>query len=157
MSALSSDHVPLLMPAPPAAAKPLDSKKVYLCGHCRSYARYSDDPTAKCPSCHNNLNLEPTYVAPPVKAQPSSAGGGEGGGGGGGFVRGVVGYMVMDDLKVMPQSTISAITTMNDSNINDFGSLEVKVVSLDVDVGMKLLKAALHTDSVLTTVFLGKN
>ncbi|VFQ68229.1 unnamed protein product [Cuscuta campestris] len=94
MSAPSSVHVPLLMPAPPAAAKPLDSKK----------------------------------------AQPSSAGGGEGGGGGGGFVRGVVGYMVMDDLKVMPQSTISAITTMNDSNINDFGSLEVKVVSLDVDV-----------------------
>ncbi|VFQ62906.1 unnamed protein product [Cuscuta campestris] len=87
MSAPSSDHVPLLMPAPPAAANPLDSKKVYLCGHCRSYARYSDDPTAKCPSCHNNMNLEPTYVAPPVKAQVSSAGGGEGGGGGGGFVR----------------------------------------------------------------------
>ncbi|RAL51232.1 hypothetical protein DM860_010734 [Cuscuta australis] len=94
-----------------------------------------------------------TYVAPPAKAEVSTTTSGEGGG----FVRGVVSYMVMDDLKVMPQSTISAITTLNDSNVTDFGSLEVKVVSLDNNVGLKLLKAALETNSVLTTVFLGKS
>ncbi|VFQ68228.1 unnamed protein product [Cuscuta campestris] len=141
MSAPSSD-VPLLMPAPPAGMS--DSKKFYICSNYRSsnYCRGN---------CSNNMNIEATYVAP-AKAQASSAAGE-----GGGFVWGVVGYMVMDDLKVMPQYTISAITAMNDSNINDFGSLEVKVVSLGQNVGLKLLKAALQTNSVLTSVFLGKS
>nr|GMC98241.1 60S ribosomal protein L23a [Ipomoea batatas] len=75
---------------------------------------------------------------------------------GGGFVKGVVTYMVTDDLKVMSHSTISTITVLNDFNIKDFGSVEVKDVRLGVDEGLKVLKAALQTDSVLTTVFLGK-
>ncbi|VFQ62904.1 unnamed protein product [Cuscuta campestris] len=112
----------------------------------RQYCRPRRHVHATC----GNMTVSATYVAPPAKAEVSTTTGGEGGG----FVRGVVSYMVMDDLKVIPQS---AISTLNDSNITDFRSLEVKVVSLDNNVGLKLLKAALVTNSVLTTVFLKKS
>ncbi|KAK9189849.1 hypothetical protein WN943_018448 [Citrus x changshan-huyou] len=46
----------------------------------------------------------------------------------GGFAKGVVTYMVMDNLKVMPMSTISTITLLNNYNVNDIGALEEKIV-----------------------------
>ena len=36
--------------------------------------------------------------------------------------------MVMDNLKVMPMSTISTITLLNNYNVNDIGALEEKIV-----------------------------
>ncbi|RVX13796.1 hypothetical protein CK203_010334 [Vitis vinifera] len=39
----------------------------------------------------------------------------------GGFVRGVVTYMVMDDLVVKPMSTISSITLLNKFNVKEVG------------------------------------
>lgn len=149
-----SREVPLLLPA---AEGDSDTKKLYLCSgisgnHCRYFTSYSHDPTAKCPSCGRSMSFEMALFAP-EKVAGSSSSGGEGGG----FVRGVLSYMVMDDLRVMPQSTICAITTLNECKVKDFGSLDVKVVQFEADVGLKLLKAALQTDAVLTTVFLGKS
>ncbi|KAI9156679.1 hypothetical protein LWI28_010487 [Acer negundo] len=42
----------------------------------------------------------------------------------GGFVKGVVTYMVMDDLEVKPVSTITSITMLNKFNVKDVGVLE---------------------------------
>ncbi|KAK1270171.1 hypothetical protein QJS04_geneDACA022801 [Acorus gramineus] len=51
----------------------------------------------------------------------------------GGIVKEVVTYMVMDDLAVMPMSTISSITLLNKFNIKDVGSLQERVVELGMD------------------------
>ncbi|XP_031093496.1 uncharacterized protein LOC115998149 [Ipomoea triloba] len=145
-----SFNAPLLL----AAGDPSEAKKFYFCTNCLNYGggrrSISDDPKAICPHCKSKISGEASYVAP-VKADSTSMDES-----GGGFVKGVVTYMVTDDLKVMPHSTISTITVLNDFNIKDFGSVEVKDVRLGVDEGLKVLKAALQTDSVLTTVFLGK-
>ena len=48
----------------------------------------------------------------------------------GGYVKGVVTYMVMDDLVVKPMSAISSITLLSKLEV---GSLEEKVVDLGMD------------------------
>lgn len=48
----------------------------------------------------------------------------------GGFVKGVVTYVVMDNLKVLPLSAISTISLLSKYNINDISSLKEKVVHL---------------------------
>ncbi|CAN1269336.1 hypothetical protein LINPERPRIM_LOCUS13546 [Linum perenne] len=70
------------------------------------------------------------------KVQSYTAVGGNGGGNQkneGGFVKGVVTYMVMDNLEVKPMSTISSITLLNKFNIQQVGALEEKVVELGMD------------------------
>nr|GMD01958.1 DUF674 domain-containing protein [Ipomoea batatas] len=149
--AIPSFNVPLLLAAGSAS---FEAKKFYLCTSCPAgfggRRCISDNPKAICPNCRNNISTEVSYVAP-AKADSSSRDES-----GGGFVKGGVMYMVTDDLKVLAQSTISTINIMNDSNIKDFGSVEEKDVRVGVDEGLKLLKAALRTDSVLTAVFLGE-
>nr|GLL27911.1 uncharacterized protein LOC109147847 [Ipomoea trifida] len=149
--AVHSSTVPLLM-APGVAS---ETKKFYICTGCGSYygsphRSISEDPECVCRTCKTRISTEVRYVAP-VKADATKDNEN-----GGGFVKDVVTYMVMDDLKVMPHSSISTITVLNKNNIKDFGSLEVKDVQLGFDEGLKVLKAALYTDSVLTTVFLPK-
>ncbi|KAA3481717.1 DUF674 domain-containing protein [Gossypium australe] len=73
----------------------------------------------------------------------------------GGFVKGVVTYMVMDDLAVKPMSTISSITMLNKFNVTDVGALEEKVVDFGMNEALRLLKASLESKTVLTSVFLG--
>ncbi|KAK9059760.1 hypothetical protein SSX86_020464 [Deinandra increscens subsp. villosa] len=75
---------------------------------------------------------------------------------GGGFVKGLVTYMVMDDLVVSPMSTISNITLLNKFNIKDLGGLEEKVVHMGMNEGLELLKHSLNSKTVLTDVFLGE-
>ncbi|GLT88983.1 hypothetical protein SLE2022_069880 [Rubroshorea leprosula] len=74
-----------------------------------------------------------------------------------GYVKGVVTYMIMDDLEVRPMSTISSTTTINKFNIKDIGVLEENVVDVGMDQGVELLKASLHSKAILTEVFLKKN
>ncbi|CAN1269385.1 hypothetical protein LINPERPRIM_LOCUS13566 [Linum perenne] len=126
--------------------------KVYLCQYYTNGHRYfADNPQAICPGCDNRMNIGVTFVPKPVV---------EGNGGGnqnseGGFVKGVVAYMVMDNLEVKPMSTISSITLLNKFNIQQVGALEEKVVELGMDKGLNLLKASLQCKTVLTSVFLG--
>ena len=49
-----------------------------------------------------------------------------------GYVRGVVTYMVMDDLMVKPMSSISGISLLNDLSIKDTSSLQEKMVEVDL-------------------------
>ena len=47
-----------------------------------------------------------------------------------GFVKEIVTYMVMDDLVILPMSTISSITLLNKFNVKEVGALQEKVVKL---------------------------
>ncbi|XP_008245590.1 PREDICTED: uncharacterized protein LOC103343727 [Prunus mume] len=126
------------------------AKKVYMCG---SYHRFiADDPRAICPECKYTLSTEVPYVA----AQAITEGSSGGGGGGGGYVKDVVTYMIMDNLEVKPMSTISCIAMLNRFNVKEVGTLEERMVLLGMDEGLKLLKASLESNAVLTGVFLGK-
>ncbi|CAN1269397.1 hypothetical protein LINPERPRIM_LOCUS13568 [Linum perenne] len=71
-----------------------------------------------------------------------------------GFVKGVLTYMVTDDLEVKPMSTISSITLFSKFNIQQVDALEERVVELGMDKGKTLLEASLQSKTVLTKVFL---
>ncbi|CAN1269416.1 hypothetical protein LINPERPRIM_LOCUS13577 [Linum perenne] len=132
--------------------------KFYMCG---SYHRYvADNPQqATCPQCRGKMNHEIPFVDTTGTAAVAAGGSNNGCGNqnneGGGFVKGVVTYMVMDDLEVKPMSTISNISLLNKFNIQQVGALEEKVVELGMDEGLNLLKASLQSKTVLTRVFLG--
>ncbi|XP_008233565.1 PREDICTED: uncharacterized protein LOC103332597 [Prunus mume] len=124
-----------------------NAKKFYMCPYCSSRS-YSEVSGTRCPNCGNSMSTEATCVSPAeptTVARPSE----------GGYVKGVVTYMVMDDLEVKPMSTISSIAMLNKFNVKEVGALEEKVVNLGMEEGLKLLKASLETSTVLTKVFLG--
>ncbi|XP_050249236.1 uncharacterized protein LOC126696561 [Quercus robur] len=124
------------------------SRKFYRC--VQGHAYVSDDRTTSCPSCTRSsitMTSELIYV-------DSRSGNNSGSSSEGGYVKGVVTYMVMDDLVVKPMSTISSITLLNNFNVKDVGALEEKVVDLGMEEGLKLLKASLLTKNVLTDIFL---
>ncbi|KAG6436139.1 hypothetical protein SASPL_101023 [Salvia splendens] len=143
---VSTSTLPLL--ALPAA--PTTQKNFYRCSGCNnnsynsSYKHVSDDPRATCPSCSRVMNISVAYVDPPATEVASKEGG---------LVKGVVTYMVMDDLKIKPMSTISSITMLNKFNVKEVGSLEEKVVDLGMNEAIKLLKTSFETNNVLTTIF----
>lgn len=73
------------------------------------------------------------YVSPATTSSSSASDGDGKSSEGRGFVRGVVTYMVMDDLEVMPMSTISSIALLTKFNVRDVGALEEKVVKVGVE------------------------
>ena len=109
-----------------------DGKRVFICRWPSQYSsscskvHASDSPHAVCPNCKTKTGTEVPYVAPPTEQALSSRGDG-------GFVRGVVTYMIMDDLEVKPMSTISSITMLNKFNVKDVGALEERTVSLGIN------------------------
>ncbi|KAI8539933.1 hypothetical protein RHMOL_Rhmol09G0221300 [Rhododendron molle] len=149
--AVCSTEASLLLTGDDAPAPAV--KKVYKCAKlpskltadCHRYFTY--DPEAICPSCFYAMSTEITFVPPKVANTGLS--------GEGGYVKDVVTYMVMDNLVVMPMSTISGIALLSKFNVTNVASLEEKVVSFGMDEGLKLLKATLHSNMVLTSVFLG--
>ncbi|KAL2458940.1 hypothetical protein Fot_55226 [Forsythia ovata] len=117
-------------------------KKFYRCSHCYCSSDYvADDPTATCPSCKHLMNKTMNYVDPSRLANKGSNEGQ-------GFVKGVVTYMVMDDLTVKPTSGISSIALLNKLNVKELAELRQKEVILEMN------EASLHTNEVLTTIFL---
>ncbi|KAF7132936.1 hypothetical protein RHSIM_Rhsim09G0159600 [Rhododendron simsii] len=112
------------------------AKRFYVCNNscdCEDDDQYfhyhpyvSNDSEALCPDCNSGMSREVGYVTrEEVKEVELAAGEG-------GFVKGVVTYMVMDDLMVTPMSTISGITLLNKFNVKEVGALEERVV----DMGM---------------------
>ncbi|KAL0003019.1 hypothetical protein SO802_016800 [Lithocarpus litseifolius] len=141
--------VPLLLPNVESSST--SSKKWYRCSrtyHSACYSYVTNDSSAQCPSCSNYMNDNVDFVDPSSTTNAGSSSGE------GGYVKGVVTYMVMDDLVVKPMSTISSITLLNRFNVKDVGALEEKVVDLGIDEGVKLLKTSLRSKNVLTDVFL---
>ncbi|CAN0897997.1 hypothetical protein LINGRAHAP2_LOCUS19450 [Linum grandiflorum] len=127
------------------------TRKVYMCYYCDEYV--GDNPETMCPNCNGRRHTEVQFVA--TAANAGNNGGGNQNNEGGGFVKGVVTYMVMDNLEVKPMSTISSIALLNKFNIQQVGALEEKVITVGMDEGLKLLKASLQSKTVLTSVFLG--
>ncbi|KAF7811364.1 DUF674 family protein [Senna tora] len=123
--------------------------KLYMCSNRCSY-NVTDVMFTKCRFCRVSMCMEVTYVGQKASGvTQSGSGGGEGG-----FVKGVVTYMVMDDLVVQPMSTISSISLLNKFNVKEVGALQEKVVQMGMKGGIKLLKTSLLTNNVLTSVFL---
>ncbi|GER44565.1 hypothetical protein STAS_21468 [Striga asiatica] len=114
----ASSAVPLL--ALEDSSSGAGRKTFYKCS-CNNFY-FSDSQDATCPTCRQKMTRELQYVGPPVVQSVSS-------GAEGGFVKGVVTYMVMDDLAVSPMSTISSITLLNKFNIKEVGALKEKVVN----------------------------
>ncbi|XVE69086.1 hypothetical protein DITRI_Ditri09bG0121900 [Diplodiscus trichospermus] len=120
---------------------------------------YEKDPEATCPQCRYNrmssqVKLVETAKKTSSNSLPSSstsASEAEGG-----FVKGVVTYMVMDDLMVEPMSTISGIALLNRFNIKDVGVLQEITIKIGMREAVRLLKASLQSKTVLTDLFFGK-
>ncbi|WOL06911.1 hypothetical protein Cni_G15646 [Canna indica] len=79
-----------------------------------------------------------------------------GGASNGGYVKGVVTYIIMDNLSITPMSTISSIALLNKCNVREVGALEEKIVKLGFDEAREILKASMESKTVLTDVFLAK-
>ncbi|KAF3433770.1 hypothetical protein FNV43_RR24873 [Rhamnella rubrinervis] len=142
----SYPKTPFMLPDAPSKSKL--GKKFYTCRY-DQHRHYSNELGAVCPQCGCSMSNEMSYVA--VKKgeeQGSSSSGGEG------YVKGVVTYIVMDDLQVEPLSLISILALL--TKYTSASALEEKLVSVGVDEGLKLLKASLETKTVLTDVFLKK-
>ena len=76
----------------------------------------ADNCSAICPSCQGSMTLEQIFVDPPSATNTGSSSEE-------GNVKGVVTYMVMDDLEVKPMSTISSITLLNKFHVKGVRSL----------------------------------
>ncbi|KAL2932573.1 Netrin-G2 [Bienertia sinuspersici] len=132
---------------------PTTTNTLYRCSNGCSY--YTDCQETVCSGCHHHMRIVLNYVGP-TGAQNNTASSSSNGGGSGGFVKGVVTYMVMDNLEVKPMSTISGITLMNKFSVKDVSSLEEKEVQVGLNEGIAMLKASLETNTVLSTIFLAK-
>ncbi|KAL3717838.1 hypothetical protein ACJRO7_003046 [Eucalyptus globulus] len=84
----------------------------------------TDAPSAKCPYCGCSMSTKLSWFK-------------------GGYMKGVVTYMVMDDLVVKPMSTISCITLINKFNVWEIGDLEEKVTDFGMDECYNLRKVHL--------------
>ncbi|EYU36144.1 hypothetical protein MIMGU_mgv1a023687mg [Erythranthe guttata] len=136
---------------PPLALKDAPNntaKKFYTCLLKCDYV--TDDSKTLCPKCLRAMSTVVPYVSRSSKKESSSSTEE------GGFVKGVVTYMVMDDLVVKPMSTISSLTLLNKFNVKEVSALQEKEVNLGMAEAVKLLKASLETDKVLTGVFLNR-
>ncbi|XP_066316138.1 uncharacterized protein [Miscanthus floridulus] len=73
-----------------------------------------------------------------------------------GFVKEVVTYTIMDDLKVAPLSAVSVITLLKALGVADISSLQEMTVRVGYAEGLEMLRASLQSEAVLTDVFLRK-
>ncbi|KAL2932574.1 V-type proton ATPase subunit C [Bienertia sinuspersici] len=154
-------NIPLSLSSSPETYD--DSMKLFLCSACYSLSRYVTDwKGASCPKCGSKMNFKLRYFRPTTStaAQNSTASASasksasSSSSGNGGYVKGVVTYMVMDDLEVKPMSTISGITLISKFAVSNISALEEKQVQVGFNEGLALLKASMETKNVLTTVFL---
>ncbi|KAJ1282550.1 hypothetical protein BS78_03G060800 [Paspalum vaginatum] len=137
--------------------------------HCQTYMSKVSGTRCQNNSCSDKMTTKMIQVVDSSLGEAAAAGAEQPGPGhaGKGFVQGVVTYTVMDDLKVAPMSTISGITLLSTFGITDIGMLQEKTVQLDYEQGaptsvcvraqgLKILKALLQSNTVLTDVFLVK-
>ncbi|XP_044954855.1 uncharacterized protein LOC123405065 [Hordeum vulgare subsp. vulgare] len=136
------------------SSSPLARFKMYTCsGYC---ATATMEAKAACPQCKQAMATEVTFVLPSAAPKTSSSTAAAAGDETGGYVKGLVTYMVTDGLEVTPMSAISSITLINKFSVNKDVELAEKFVSVGMDEGLGLLKAALRSDTVLSDVFLAK-
>ncbi|XP_059458885.1 uncharacterized protein LOC132188449 [Corylus avellana] len=141
--AVPGPKVPLLLPQVESYKSRESSRFCGSCGNFQIEEKLNYN-TRLCASCST---ASVTTRFPEGFASPSSSSDE-------GYVKGMVIYMVMDDLEVKPMVNISFVTLLTQFNIQDVGNIEEKVVQLGINEGVKLLKASLRSKTVLTDVFL---
>ncbi|TVU21856.1 hypothetical protein EJB05_31526, partial [Eragrostis curvula] len=146
-------------------------RKLYTCrgiysAGCGTF--FSDAKGAACPSCGGGMTTVTRYVppgwqAPRGLAPAAGARRGEGGGesADGGFVRsGATTYVVKDDLTILPTpasavSSVELLTGALDTHsVGRKAELQVQNVTFGRAESKEILKASLHSKTVLTDVFL---
>ncbi|CAN6225321.1 unnamed protein product [Urochloa humidicola] len=146
--------------APPPSPPP--PRRYFRCAAYTSPCRgnptnLTDVAGAPCPACRQPMTVEMRWA-------PGDAHGGRlalaqvqeaRGEGAGGYVKEVVTYLVMDDLTVVPMSTISAIMLLKKFSVKDCSALEEMTVELGTKQAVMLLKASLQSSTALTDVFSG--
>ncbi|OIT01942.1 hypothetical protein A4A49_34652 [Nicotiana attenuata] len=120
-------------------------KQFYRCSYNNNHNYTTDDPRTRCPSGCGAMSTKLEYVTSTAENVVAT---------GGGLVKGVVTYMVLDNLVVKPMSTISSITLLNEFSVKDVGILKEKVVTLGMEEALLLLKTSLQSKNVLTNVFM---
>ncbi|XP_059665741.1 uncharacterized protein LOC132311708 [Cornus florida] len=138
----SVPNVPLLLPRDCVSSA---AGKFYNCGGGHSYM--TNKAGTRCPSSKHGMSTEIPFVAPANEEVTST--------GEGGYVKGLVTYMVSDDLSVTPMSMISGVSLLNKCNVMKMDELEEKVVEFGMDEALDLLKGSLQSKAALTYVFLG--
>ncbi|KAK1373699.1 putative DNA polymerase zeta catalytic subunit [Heracleum sosnowskyi] len=73
-----------------------------------------------------------------------------------GYVKESVTYMISDDLTVKPVSSISTISLINSLGVKDIGTLEEKIVDIDMKKALELVRTSFGSSTVLTDVFVEK-
>ncbi|KAL6178426.1 hypothetical protein ACLB2K_049944 [Fragaria x ananassa] len=71
------------------------------------------------------------------------------------YVKGGVVFVIMDNLVVKPMSTVSILDVLKELDVMEVDALEQKLVTLGKEEGLKLVKASLESNAVLSSVFLG--
>jgi hypothetical protein len=126
---ISGANVPLLLPS---VEHSYSTKKIYGCAVNHNYnynCKYvANDQRVICPSCRKPMTSEVSYLEYTPSDNINTSSSSEGG-----YVKGVITYMVMDDLEVKPMSTISSITLLTKFNVRDLTAVEEKVVDLGMD------------------------
>ncbi|MBA0762137.1 hypothetical protein Gotri_024683 [Gossypium trilobum] len=120
---------------------------------CPSYI--AEDPEAVCPNCRSKMSHQAKLVKSNQKTYSnslSSSSSSSNEEGERGYVKGVVTYMVIDDLMEKPMSTISSLALLNSFNVKDIEALQEKTIKNGMDEAVKLLKALLLSKTVLTDI-----
>ncbi|KAG6758400.1 hypothetical protein POTOM_038745 [Populus tomentosa] len=140
----------------PDTKKP-ENRKLYYCSNHPGYV--SDIQNSVCSHCRSKgygtsyiMSQEVKFVATNVSASTVTPASDQAGG----YVKGLVTYMVTNDLAMSPMSMVSVVGLLNKIEIKDFSVLEEKVVEFGIDEGLELLKASLLSKDALSAVFLPK-
>ncbi|XP_047331660.1 uncharacterized protein LOC124935259 [Impatiens glandulifera] len=133
-----SIQAPLLLPT----NKKRTTYEIYSCSE---HDVYSISSMTECTYCYNKTSK---YEGNELIAVPD--------GQGSGFVKSLVKYIVMDNLVVKPISQISSICLLKDFNVKDLANVHEIMVDLGFDEGLKILKASMEGESVISSVFLHK-
>lgn len=97
--------------------------RIYYCSRRHDVPYVSHDHNATCPNCYNKLGYQASYV--PTVSTPITKTDG--------FVKGVVTYIVTDELEVKPNFTIASILQLERFNVKCICDLEEKDVEVSMD------------------------
>lgn len=123
-------NVPLLLPDI-GNLKPEPGIKLYGCSNHSNHRCVTDQKGARCTSCQYSMNYELPFVGTNNKftsASDTTTNSSDGG-----FVKGLVTYMITDDLSVSPMSMISGVALLNKFSVNGFAALEERMVEFGID------------------------
>ncbi|KAF2321306.1 hypothetical protein GH714_038563 [Hevea brasiliensis] len=147
-------HVPLLLPDT-RPLKPEAGRKLYGCSNNSNHRCVTDQRGSRCSNCGSSMTYELPFIG--TNTNNTSASDTATSNSEGGLVKGLVTYMVTDDLSVSPLSMVSGVALLNKFSVKGFSALNEKMVEFGIDEGLELLKASLQSKAALTSVFLAKD